>query len=96
MPVQHFYVGTASADAVESHSDGSSLHHFVHSTVITEDPGALPVTPAIAVLLALPEIAMAPSCKCAGSQEALVDYSRLLLLTSEEYIAAMEEKLRRC
>ena len=95
MHVQHFYVGTTSADVAESDSDGSSSHYFVHTMVIAEDPGPLPVTPAIAALLALPEITVASSRKRAGSQEALVDYSRSLLITSEEYIAAIEEKSRR-
>ena len=90
--VQHYYVGTATADVAESNFDKSSLHQFVHSTVIAEDPELPPITPAIAALLALPEITVAPSHKLDGSQDALVDYLQLLLLTSEEYITAMEEK----
>ena len=96
MPVQHFYVGTASANAADSDSDGSNSNQSVQTTPIAEDPRAPPVTPAIAALLALPKIAVAPSRKRAGSQEALVDYLRSLLLTSEEYITAMEEKSCRC
>ena len=67
MPVQQYYVGTASTDVGENNFDGSNSHHSVHTAVIAEDSGAPPITPAIAALLALPEIAVAPSRKCAGS-----------------------------
>ena len=52
------------------------------------------VSPAIAALLALPEISAPPSRRH-PVQEALINYSQSLLLTSEEYVVAMEEKGRR-
>ena len=66
MPMQHYYMGTTSIDTTESNSDESSSHQPVQGTVIAEDLEPPPVTPAIATLLALPEITVAPSRTHAG------------------------------
>ena len=95
MLVQHFSAGTASADPTDNDSDHSSSSQSEQTAPIREDPGAPPLTPTITALLALPEVAVGPSRKRAGSQEPLVDYSHSLLLTSEDYIATLEEKSRR-
>ena len=90
--MQHYYVGTTSADTTESQSDTDALQASQHGKVIAKEPKPRPVIPAIAALLALSEITVAPSGRRAGLQDALVDYSRSLLLTSKEYVIAMEEK----
>ena len=92
MPVQHYYVGTTASDAGESDSDGSSSHQSLQGEMIIENLDLPPITPAIATLLALPEITVAPSRIRVGLQNALIDYSQSLLLTSKDYVAAMEEK----
>ena len=96
MPVHHFVVGTAGAkSAPDTDSDHSTASLTQQTAALGEDPVAPPLPPPIASLLALPGVAVAPSCKVRNSQEPLVDYSRSLLLTSDDYIAAMEEKSRR-
>ena len=60
--------------------------------MIAKEPQPPLVALAITMLLALPKIIVASSHKCVGPQDALVDYLRSVLLTSEEYITAMEEK----
>ena len=97
MPVQHFFVGTAGAEsALDSDSNHSSSSLIVQTTALGEEPAAPPLPPPIALLLALPEVVVAPSRKLCGSHEPLMDYSHCLLLTSDDYIAAMEEKSRCC
>ena len=96
MPVQHFFVGTADAEsAPDSDSDHKSLSLSMQTAALEEEPGTPPLPPPIASLLALPEVAVALSRKLRGSQEPLMDYLDSLLLTSDDYIAAMEEKSRR-
>ena len=54
---------------------------------------AEPLPPNISSLLELPEIVVRAPARRGG--DPLIDYSRSLLLTSEEYIAAMQEKAER-
>ena len=86
LPVQHFYVRPGSDVVAGSECDSSGLE--------ASEPDPPTVSPAIVVLLALPEITPPPSNRRAP-QDALIDYSQLLFLTSEEYVLAMEEKGRR-
>ena len=96
MPVRHFFVRTAGAEsAPNTDSDHNSSSLTVQTTALGEEPGAPPLPPPITSLFAVPKVAVAPSRKLRGSHEPLVDYSCSLLLTSDDYIAAMEEKSQR-
>ena len=88
-------MGTPPHNGTETDSDGTTSEHSLQAAATTEDPDPPAVTRTISELLALPEVTVAPSRRRAAPQEALVDYSQSLLMTSEDYVAAMAKKARR-
>ena len=93
-PIQHFYVQAGTKAPASSDNESSGLEAPDQGVPTASESDPLAVSLAIAALLALPEIASPPSRRRAA-QEALIDYSQSLLLTSEEYVLAMEKKGRR-
>ena len=59
-PMQHYYMGTVSADATESQSDTNVSKVLQKGAVITEELQPPLVVLAIVALLALPKITVAP------------------------------------
>ena len=72
-PAQHFYVGLGSDAAVGSECDNSGLEASQQGAPTASELDPPAITPAIAALLALPEITPPPSRRRAP-QDALIDY----------------------